>query len=521
LQRIGRNTVLSMIALSLIGVLTVHFVAKQGIGNTADAAVYIGVADSLLRGQGLNVPFGQAEPYPMTHFPPLFPALIAAVGFFGMDPQNAAKWIQSFLFGANIFLVGVIIKKNAPGSLWASLCGCFIILSSMTLFRIHLFALSEPLFIFLGFLGLFLLAEYSHNARKSFLIAAATAIGLAALTRYIGVALIATGAVGVLLHNSRTYPRRIRDSIAFSVISSYPMALWLIRNYHVSGSGTDRTLVAHPISLVHIKYALRTISIWILPDRIPGITAGIILLLAVSGLLFLNITRLRKEGSRNGIDKNERPSESISFLLCIFIFFYFLILVVSISYFDVLVFPTDRMLSPVFVSLVILIPCQLHTLLMRLERKALLKTACISFFVILSGYYVHHGIVLIRDVRSNGLLFENKVWPHSEIVKAIEAIPPEVPIFTNGPEIIYMLTDRSYRWLPSRWDPFSLQTNRDYFNEIAAMRHKLVMNNGRLVYFNRPRYFERRMGSEDELKALLQLDIVMKSPEGSIYKLPQ
>jgi hypothetical protein len=243
-----------MVALSQIGVLTLSFTAKQGIGITGDAPAYIGVADSLLKGQGVSVPYGQEKPYPMAHFPPLFPALLAAVGFFGMDPRDAAKWIQSFLFGANIFLVGYCDRTGGP-----------------------------------------------HQ-----------------------------------IHRRRAGRHRRR-----------------------------------------------------------------------------------------------------------------------------------------------------------------------------------------RDVRSNGLLFENKVWPHSEMMKAIEAIPPEVPVFTNGSEIIYIPTDRSYRWLPSRWDPFSLETNSEYYSEIAAMKNELAMNDGRLVYFHRPRYFERRMGSEDELTAMLQLDLVMKSPEESKFGLPR
>ena len=135
--------------------------------------------------------------------------------------------------------------------------------------------------------------------------------------RYTVLFMVATGAVGMLLHNSRTYSRRIRDSIVFSIIGSYPIALRLIRNYHVSGGGTDRKMVFHPVTLAHIQVALWTISTWILPARIPGITGGLVLLMAVSGLLFLNFTRLRKEGSLNGVGKNERYSGRLSFLLFI------------------------------------------------------------------------------------------------------------------------------------------------------------------------------------------------------------
>lgn len=517
-RELGRVSIFIILALSLAGFLVLSFATKRGIGIIGDASVYIGVGRSLLNGQGLMVPFGKVEPYPLTHFPPFFPMLLAAVGFFGMDPQTAAKWVQSFLFGTNIFLIGFMIRRSAVGSLWAPIAGSFIILSTESMLKIHMTAVSEPLFVSLGFLGLFLLGEYFDNRKKSFLVASSVAIGLAVLTRYIGVALIATGFAGLILLNKGKYTKRILDSILFSAISSYPIALWAHRNYQIVGRATDREMIFHPFDLVRIEVGLNTISMFILPPNFSSVAAGIILLSGVLGLLVFNLARLGKRGRKNDIDKPERNSKNISLLLCIFLFFYLAVLIVSMSFFDVLTWPTERILLPVFVSLVILASCQLHALLTHSRRKQLLKIACISFFAALSASNMNRGVPLIQDAYSNGYSFANdKDWQQSEIMKVVQAAPSGIVIYSNREDVIYVLTGKPCSLLPFKRNPFTLQINHDYVNLLLEMRGQLATRDGLLVYFTRP-VWPRLIGSEEELVEFLQLELEIKTHKGSIYR---
>jgi hypothetical protein len=34
------------------------------------------------------------------------------IGIFGIDPLNGARWLNAFMFGANILLVGLIIDTS-------------------------------------------------------------------------------------------------------------------------------------------------------------------------------------------------------------------------------------------------------------------------------------------------------------------------------------------------------------------------------------------------------------------------
>jgi len=506
-----------LVALSCVGVFAILFATKWGIGNCYDCSVYLGAAHSLLKGQGLSVPFGAAEPIPMNHYPPLYPALISAVGYFGLDPQSGARYIQALIMGANIFLVGKVIKTYTDNSFWVPIGGSFFILSSEDILRIHFLALSEPLFIFLGFLGLFLLTEYSHKKKTSLLIAASVAIALAALTRYVGVVLIVTGFIGILFLNHQTFRKRILDSIIFVAISSFPVILWLIRNYYAAGSGANRELTFHPFGFMHLKVALTTLSGWILPAWISSSTGGTVLLFIVIGLLLSSFTVLRPRAEPNVANKTDRPLTGILIFLGIFISVYLVILIMSVSFFDAFTYPDNRILSPVFVSAVILVFCYLEMSLKHSQRRQLLKAVWVPLAIILSGIYTFNAIRIIQSAHSDGVGYNRNIWRQSAIVDEIRTLPSGIPIYTNGPDAIYMLTGKNSILIPCRINPFSQQQNDACSAEVSAMMKHLSENDGIIIYFNRLKW-RSYLVSESDLRTMLSLKPTKITYEGSIYK---
>lgn len=114
---------------------------RAAVGLTPDSVAYVAAARSLANGHGLTLPGGG----PMIHFPPLYPALLAAAGLVaGVDPLVAATWLNVALFGANVLLIGGVLARTlrSPG---LAVFGTFAALTTLPMLRVHSMAWSEPL----------------------------------------------------------------------------------------------------------------------------------------------------------------------------------------------------------------------------------------------------------------------------------------------------------------------------------------------------------------------------------------
>ena len=85
--------------------MSLAFATRLGAGISPDSTVYVDAANNLKMGRGLSVQSGPDEFTPLTHFPPLFPALLALLGSLGFDASSGARWLNVLLFGGNIFLL--------------------------------------------------------------------------------------------------------------------------------------------------------------------------------------------------------------------------------------------------------------------------------------------------------------------------------------------------------------------------------------------------------------------------------
>ena len=82
----------------------------EGLGLSDDFIAYIAGARSMLAGNGYREAW-LASNGPVTHFPPAYPAVLAFLGWFGLDPLRGARFLGAALFGLN------------TGLCWASWAG--------------------------------------------------------------------------------------------------------------------------------------------------------------------------------------------------------------------------------------------------------------------------------------------------------------------------------------------------------------------------------------------------------------
>ena len=209
-------------ALLLLKYLTNSF----GLGVTPDAVDYFSVADSLLHGRW----FTQYDGQPMVLWPPLYPALLAIFSLV-MKPMAAAKVLNGACLAGTV-LTAWSWTRRGFGRAAGVVAAVGIALSPVLL--MSCMAWSEPLFLLLTVAGLAAVDRYRSTGRG--LRWAAALAGLAALTRYPGVALIVAG--GILTLAGPGSGRRWRDTFEYLLLASLPLAFWLGRNWLVAGTLT-------------------------------------------------------------------------------------------------------------------------------------------------------------------------------------------------------------------------------------------------------------------------------------------
>lgn len=528
MDNIMKHHVLLLALLALLGIATLLYATPWGAGIFFDSTIYIEAARNLLSGCGLSIPSGSGlnitstneELTPLTHFPPLFPALLAMIGILGIDPRDGARLLNALAFGANIFMVGLALDRCPRVSVWTSLFGSFLVLISADMLQIHSMAMTEPTFISFGLLGLILLDMYLENSRRRFLCGSAVAIALALLSRYAGVALVITAILGVMM-SSHPFYRKIRDVLTFVVISCLPALLWMIRNSHVAGNLTNRELVFHPIKLDHIRTAWYTFQSWLLPVNSLGPFENIYFWLVALVCGALIICLLRRESPLYGIKITKPHLEPIPRLLLVFGLLYALFLIVSISFVDALTPLNSRILSPAYCPGIIVVLFISDKLLRHVRTSWCLSFACLAFSAAFVTFSLVKELGWVVETRRSGHGYTSRSWRDSETIQAVKKFSHRTRIYTNAPDAIYILADRLAYMVPAKVNPFTRVSNDQYLCQLSEIRDKAKNQCVSLVWFDTLPTSRSHLPSENELMERLPLSLIGRKADGSIYEIKQ
>ena len=227
-RRPDRFTLLLAAAAALGAGLVLLRLGSYGPGMGWDAVNYITAARNLLAGNGLVDLIR-----PMVSWPPLYPAMLAGGGLFGLDPYAVAGPLNAVIFGLTVLVAGWWLRRHLQSRfLW--LWGCLSIALALPLVEIASEAMSEAAFILFVTLSLTQVDAHLGRGGRASLIRAAAFSALACLTRYLGASVIL--AVVPLLLAARVAPRKKMTRIAvYTLIAAAPVGLWMLRNYLLVG----------------------------------------------------------------------------------------------------------------------------------------------------------------------------------------------------------------------------------------------------------------------------------------------
>ncbi|MFM7062515.1 MAG: hypothetical protein ACKO04_03340 [Actinomycetes bacterium] len=220
--------------LALCSALVVLVGNVHGIATGDDGVGYRAIADSLLAGDGL----GYFLERPLTIWPPLWPALMAAVAWATPLSTTGAAVVLNAATVAAAVLVGHQLLSRLVRDDHLVLLGTLVIgLGSSTVGFGHLL-MTDFAFAVVVMCLLLTLLTAQERAAWWWPGVAGLWVWVGFGLRYVAVALIGIGGLWLLLDGSRQFLARVGRAALFGVVSVVVPALWMLRNHGLDGTYT-------------------------------------------------------------------------------------------------------------------------------------------------------------------------------------------------------------------------------------------------------------------------------------------
>ncbi len=513
---------LSLLGISLLGGLLFFIATAQwGLGGGSDTANYISGAQNILKGNGY---VSYVSLTPITQWPPFFSFSLAVIGLSGVAPLDGARILHTVLFGANIFMVGAILKK-VTDSVPFALLGAWLMLTSTAMLQTHEMAMSEPWFILIGFTGFFFLLQYFDNGSKHFFFYSAALIGFSCLDRYVGVCFIAAGLLALLFLNPDRFQKRLSDGVIFTVLTLLPLGLWLLRNHLTANDLVNRGVHISPSSPKYWREVIETLSSWVLPRQFAPPIRYPAFYLASGLAVFVFFLVIRHEVRKDSF-KALAQNREIRFMLSMlaFIACNFGLEVALRTFMDPHAHANDRHFSAIFVAGLMAFLVLIQRLFKAYSFRPLVTGAGIVFFLALGTSYLYGSTQKYLTLyREGGGRHTARIWKTSPTVLKVKTLSPDALVYTNEPAIIYLNTLREAFALPKKYNrrytpkDKTPEANPEYFAHLQKIRKKLAARDGYVIFFDkRARWYTN---TKRDLEEDLGLIPVAQLSDGTIYKI--
>jgi hypothetical protein len=474
--------------------------ALYGLGITPDSIHYLGCAENLRAGKG----YLDYDGTPYTHWPPLFPSLMALLSLTGIGPYVSGRIINALSFGGIIFLSGILIHQRIKSFLLA-IAGTLTVFLSSTLLKDCTCLWSESVFIVLIIAFIYYITLYLEKERLRLLILAAVFAAISCLQRYAGLTAIIAGGILILFFNRKiTLWKRFKHSFLFGFIAVAPLCLWIIRNRLVSKTNIGYEFGLHPDLLSWIVTSpLEDVTAWLVTQELWLPVRLIIIGFFLSVLIVAKILRRHKSSDT----KIAQVSGIFSLAYAVFV----------ISSAIVVAEANERLWSVLFVFLVLLMLTAIEAIAELLDR--FIKKPPVSNFLvsgIISLWLLFYCLPIVQQTVSDDCEHgvsgvSSSFWRNAPLAGWLKNHKLDGVFFSDDPEALYFL----HRIVA---EPSLIKTD-----EITKYREKLSsVKNNYLIWYSMDYYcfsgFRRSYICDlSEIAAKFQLKPVIVLPDGGVF----
>lgn len=519
----------------VIAVLIVA-VARHGVVVTPDSLVYRGVSEQLRSGGGITVPFSTftsslspAEvarfggAIPLTDQPPLYPALLAALGALGFGFDAAVLTINlAALVAIAASMLGIARRMMTRHAAALSTTGVLLVLSigPMSFERdafVSLFAsaLSEPTMLAFALGALWALMRHLDDGHLQdgtrWALPVATLLSMAAvLTRFSGVAVPATVALAVVLWGHGSRVRRWITASACAGLATLPAVAILAVNQQRLGA-ESRLLGVHRIGELAGEYR-RSVAAMLWPSSLSETAAqgtrellGGVVLVVVVGMFAGSFVLARRVRSRERGDDRSRTTIRVLATFCVV---YAVVFVASRLLLDSTLLPTGRFLAPALVPLGLLVARSIVA-----APSVTVRCVRVAATVLLVVVLTLSGVAGVWRAALDG--WTTRRPPDAALGAALASVADVELIFSNAPDSVWRDSGRSTAMVPCRTEWFSGAPNDDFDAQVDEL--VALVEAGDAAVIVGPAFLTQAncLGSEDLLS--LGLERVAEWPEGQLF----
>lgn len=483
-------------------VLVVIATSKYGIGLEADSVTYIQVAREIRAGQGISPAF--------TLQPPLYPMLLAvgsALTF--SDPLDFAVWLHALLFGALVWMSGAMLLRELPHAPMLALLGALGVASARPLLNVAFVAFSELAFIFLTLATLVALTLFLETERARWFGLAMAAAALAWLARYIGVALLVTGALALLWLWRAAWRKKIYYAGAFGLAGGLPLALWALRNVVVAGEPFGARAASRFTLEDNLRVTAQTFANWFAPNEWSWVVYGALGLCV--GVFIVQMIR----GAKNVPLERSRFFYVCALFCAVFVFM--LVITATTTAYNRI---GTRLLAPLFVPAWLLFVLILGRMVERQVSDARKKLVAALTLALLALFLIFPLQTLWarveRSLTQGAGGFNTTAWRASDTIRHVQTHRASFAplLVSNSPDALYILADvRAQNLLPK----FQHASQERAF-DAETLRGAYPPEPVTLIWFDRA---ERNpfVFTLDEVREFTDVNLIQQLSDGAVYRM--
>jgi hypothetical protein len=491
---VGRAERFGVAGLAAASALVTIAATWQGVGITADGALYMSAADSLASDRRLITYDGQR----LTDFPPGYSVLLRVVMVVAGSVDDAARLVGVAAAALLVVLTWSIASRLGAGRGWA-LTAAAVVASSPAVAVVTRGALSEPPFAVAVLAIALLLARLGPGVRVPSwtMLAALVALTWAAVGfRYLGVGLVPGVALALVVLGGRSRASLMRSGASVMVAAGAP-AIIVLANRLAAGRLGGPSFLARTRFANDFSKTFRTVAEWLSPALRLSVREGRLVGAVVVLVLVVGATRCARDGDR-------RPAALLALVGGAVVF---LLASARIAWAS----PGTRMLMPflgVGAAVGVLVAEQACG---RLQGRTVARFAVYGVFVFA---LVSASVSTLRQTSSVarvGEWYTSDTWRDSPIIAAVDALPPDAIVFSSAPDAVWAQTRRVPTYISPRLVGIPGEVRRADVARFAAAACPGA-------YLAWVYYVRSYLARPNQLELVADLEVVARYPDGALYR---
>lgn len=468
----------------------------------------------------------------LTVFPPGYPALLAIGQGLGLTPLVTVRLVGALSWAVVVACTGAAVRRRVPTHPWVAVAAAAVVATAAPMFGVMRMAWSEPPFLAVVMLTLVLADRCRAEgvAGRGRVVALIGLVWAATMLRFSGLALVPAVAIALWgaapaphrrpVPRPRWLPGRLPIVPTLFVLGALVApAGWMLRNLVVDGTllGPRNESTATPAG--ELADLVRTIARWVAPTPAAALLA--LVGAAAVGVLVARRPEVDPPGPAGATTDTTRPSSPGSGEVWAVFVVGFTVLTLWSRLTTQIDSLGDRLLSPVFAPIVVLLSIGAARLLAPLEhggdpatpsvaRRALAVAVAGWILVSLVG-----SIVAVRQLDAQGGSHLARRFDGSALVDRVRELPAGAVVLSNQAEALAYLSQRpvvmdppartDYGWTPA--DPTAQQ-----LQSLVSCATAPVY----LAWFDRtPPHFL----APDELPATLSVTPLARVADGALHRI--